>query len=58
MKITILNGNQEPSTFDSYLDQLETALETAGHAVTHTDLRDLPLRHCVGCWGCWVRTPG
>jgi multimeric flavodoxin WrbA len=21
-------------------------------------LRDLTLRYCVGCWGCWVKTPG
>jgi multimeric flavodoxin WrbA len=58
MKITILNGNQEPSRFDSYLEQLESALKTGGHVVTRLDLRDLSLRYCVGCWGCWVKTPG
>jgi multimeric flavodoxin WrbA len=58
MKITILNGNQEPSSFDSYLGQLELALETSGHAVIRLDLRDLPLRYCIGCWDCWVKTPG
>ncbi len=58
MKITILNGNPAPSAFDSYLAQLESALQTGGHAVTRLDLRGLPLRPCVGCWGCWVKTPG
>ncbi|MBN2118890.1 MAG: flavodoxin family protein [Anaerolineales bacterium] len=58
MKITILNGNPGPSAFDSYLIQLRSALESGGHRVTQLDLRTLPLRYCVGCWGCWVKTPG
>jgi multimeric flavodoxin WrbA len=58
MKITILNGNPVPAQFDAYLAQLASALETAGHTVTQIDLRDIPLRYCVGCWGCWVKTPG
>ncbi len=58
MKITILNGSPAPATFDSYLAQLKTALEADGHAVHQVDLRDLSLRYCVGCFGCWVKTPG
>jgi len=58
MKITILNGNPRPTIFDHYLELLTSALETGGHAVTQLDLRDMPLRYCVGCWGCWVKTPG
>ncbi len=58
MKITILNGNPQPSLFDAYLAQVSAALQGAGHSVAQLDLRDLPLRYCVGCWGCWVKTPG
>jgi multimeric flavodoxin WrbA len=58
MKITILNGNPEPAGFDSYLFQLQTALMAKGHTVTLIDLRDLTLRYCIGCFGCWVKTPG
>jgi multimeric flavodoxin WrbA len=58
MKITLLNGNPEPSAFDGYLSQLQAALTADGHHVTRLDLRDLPLRYCVGCWGCWAKTPG
>jgi len=58
MKITILNGNPEPSAFDGYLDELVACLQAGGHEVTRLDLRELPLRYCVGCWGCWVKTPG
>jgi multimeric flavodoxin WrbA len=58
MKITILNGSPQAGTLDTYLGQLAFALTAAGNTVTQIDLRDIPLRHCVGCWGCWVKTPG
>ncbi|HET9912416.1 MAG TPA: NAD(P)H-dependent oxidoreductase, partial [Anaerolineales bacterium] len=58
MKITILNGNPTASMFDAYLAQIKTSLEAKGHTVAQLDLRDLPLRYCIGCWGCWVKTPG
>ncbi|MBN2548652.1 MAG: hypothetical protein JXB15_05825 [Anaerolineales bacterium] len=58
MKITLLNGNPEPSDFDNYLAQLKSSLQAENHLVTQIDLRDLPLRYCIGCWGCWVKTPG
>jgi multimeric flavodoxin WrbA len=58
MKITLLNGNPTASPFDAYLARVESILTNGGHKVTRLDLRDLPLRPCVGCWGCWVKTPG
>ena len=58
MKITILNGNPVSSPFDAYLLQVKNTLEGEGHAVIQLDLRYLLLRYSVGCWGCWVKTPG
>lgn len=58
MKITILNGNPAPSPFDTYLEQLRLKLEESNHAVTQLNLRELTLHYCIGCWGCWVKTPG
>lgn len=58
MKITILNGSPQPGALDSCLAELKPALEADGHSVTQLNLRDLTLRYCVGCWGCWVKTPG
>jgi multimeric flavodoxin WrbA len=57
MKITLINGNPKTSPFDDYLAQLKSILETSGHSVVQIDLRDLHLRYCVGCFGCWVKTP-
>ncbi len=58
MKVTLLNGNPAPSKFDAYLAELKFILESEKHSVTLIDLRDEPLRYCIGCWGCWVKTPG
>ena len=33
-------------------------LERAGFEVDHAVLRELDMRACVGCFGCWVKTPG
>jgi multimeric flavodoxin WrbA len=58
MKITILNGNPAPSPLDARLGELRSLLQAEGHSLSQFDLRDQPLRYCIGCWGCWVKTPG
>ncbi len=58
MNITILNGSQEHSSFDRYLEAIQVKLESSGHTVTCLELREIDLRYCTGCFGCWVKTPG
>jgi multimeric flavodoxin WrbA len=60
MKITILNGNPDPQqyTLDHYLTQLNQILTAGQHEVTLLNLRDIDIRYCIGCFGCWVKTPG
>ena len=58
MKITILNGNPVSSPFDACLAELSSQLQASGQTVTQLDLRNLTLHYCIGCWGCWVKTPG
>ena len=60
MKIAILNGNPdaENGTFDAYVNHLSESLTAAQHQVTALTLRDMDIRHCVGCWSCWLKTPG
>ena len=60
MRITILNGNPNSAVrgFDQYLVALKDALSDAGHEVTLLALRDMDINHCLGCFGCWVETPG
>ncbi len=58
MKITVLNGNPNPSNFDRYLEDLGSSLEDKGHVVIQLDLRELGLKYCTGCFDCWTKTPG
>jgi hypothetical protein len=60
MKITILDGSPSPdgSALETTLAELGDALGRGGHEVSRLVLRDLDLRPCVGCFGCWVKTPG
>lgn len=60
MKVTILNGNPnaENVEFDNYLKNLSDSLESSKHTVTILKLRETDIRYCIGCWGCWIKTPG
>jgi multimeric flavodoxin WrbA len=60
MKVTILNGNADAanSFFDGYLRRLSDELGADGHDVNVFQLRAMDLKHCTGCFGCWVKTPG
>lgn len=60
MKVTILNGNPDPANhgFEDYLAQVKAELQAGGYTVDELTLRDLKVRYCTGCFGCWVNTPG
>lgn len=60
MKITIMNGNGDPQNqgFDAYVTRLTAALTAGGHTVTAFTLREMDIKFCTGCFGCWVKTPG
>jgi len=60
MKITILNGNPDAGNelFDGYLQRLAGALEPGGHEVAALTLREMDIKQCIGCFDCWLKTPG
>jgi multimeric flavodoxin WrbA len=59
MRITILNGEPDAaSSFQQYLSGVARLLASSGNAVTTLDLRNLNLKGCSGCFGCWMKTPG
>ncbi len=60
MKILILNGNPDlnRSAFEKHLNALSSSLTKDRNEVTLTDLRDLNIVPCTGCWDCWLKTPG
>ena len=60
MRIAILDGEQGSGNtpFSEYLQELEALLRSKEHNVERLILRDLDIGQCLGCWGCWVKTPG
>jgi len=59
MRVTLLNGAAPDSdAFDSYLERLAGNLRESGNTVSEFKLRDLVIGQCIGCWGCWTKTPG
>ncbi len=59
MQITLINGN-DPSKnpgFEEYINQFEGAL-TEDHKVKMFNLYALSINDCIGCFGCWQKTPG
>ncbi len=60
MKVTILNGNPDADNvkFDDYLKNLSDLLKSNNHKVTVSQLREMDIRYCIGCFGCWVKMPG
>lgn len=58
-RVTILDGTGES---DSYLEPLlavltEQVRQTGAEIVSFT-VRKRKVAHCIGCFGCWVETPG
>ena len=53
MKITVFNFMQNKS----YSQELAGNLRTEAD-VTWLDMADKKINHCIGCYGCWLKTPG
>lgn len=60
MKILILNGNPKADyvEFDSYIEDLKQSLGHKSHETKNIMLRNLQLHDCIGCYTCWLKTPG
>ncbi|MBN2380488.1 flavodoxin family protein [candidate division WOR-3 bacterium] len=57
MKALILNGGEDKS-FQTVEAALLRDLEQRGLAVTALQMREMDIETCVGCFGCWIKTPG
>jgi multimeric flavodoxin WrbA len=59
MEILLLNGSPSGVVLmESSLEKISQTLKVGGHSISQVVLRDLKVKHCVGCWNCWVKTPG
>jgi multimeric flavodoxin WrbA len=59
MKAVVLDAASRGDTrTQEAADALVAALELRGAEVERVVVRDLDIRPCTGCFGCWTRTPG
>ncbi|MCP4135257.1 MAG: flavodoxin family protein [bacterium] len=60
MKIVLLNGNSDrkKKAVDLAAADAEAVLKEQGHQVESILLREKDIKECIGCFGCWVKTPG
>lgn len=57
MKLTFLNGINNDN-YRELEDQLTTLVHTNKHEIKVFKLREMDIKYCIGCWDCWVKTPG
>jgi multimeric flavodoxin WrbA len=58
-KIVILDGcGVHDQDLDPVLDELSEVLRQDGSQLETFPLRAMKLAHCLGCFGCWLKTPG
>ena len=60
MNIVIIDGNPDANDteYENYLDSLARHLMDSKHIVKRMRLREMKIKYCIGCWSCWVKTPG
>jgi multimeric flavodoxin WrbA len=56
---TILDGtNSNDLTGSQIRERLIEAYDSAGYSVIVHRMEEIKIAHCIGCFGCWVKTPG
>jgi len=61
MRICVLNGIDTDELAESQEKKLEqelSALRNNGDTVDYFKLRGCKIAFCLGCWDCWLKTPG
>lgn len=58
MRVLILNGSKASPGLDSMISKLKIGLENKNIDVLELKLKDMKYSHCIGCFNCWVKTPG
>ncbi|VBB05780.1 nadph-dependent fmn reductase [Lucifera butyrica] len=59
-KVLIVNGNPDTNrqNFDEYCEELRQRMQVQGNEVKLITLREKKIADCIGCYACWLKTPG
>ncbi|MFO7829126.1 MAG: NAD(P)H-dependent oxidoreductase [Bacteroidales bacterium] len=60
MTITVIKGfpDDTRNSSDNFVDKLCEQLILKGVEIKYHDLKKRSVKNCIGCFGCWVKTPG
>lgn len=58
MRITVLDGFAQADGSGATLQALQANAQGNGHTLDVIPLRELTIAPCIGCFGCWIKTPG
>ncbi len=58
MKILLISDNFTNEVFNSCLTYVKRELNTEQHEFEHINVDKEDLNYCIGCFSCWVKTPG
>jgi len=59
MKVLVISDASDTSKLGMKIKQeLKDFLQKNGHKVSVYDIQTQDMHHCVGCFGCWIKTPG
>lgn len=59
MKVLVLNGStREDEVSNLTCSILKEELTKKDHQIELINLYDIPIANCLGCFGCWIKTPG
>jgi hypothetical protein len=58
MQALLLDGSRSGDELGALRAALEEELRAGGWEAESWTLRDLRIAPCIGCFGCWIRTPG
>lgn len=58
MRFLLIDGAAGPGPLDQVVTRVRERLFADGHPTEVFRLREMDIRQCVGCWDCWVKSPG
>lgn len=59
MNILIVSDSSDTNKFGLKIKQeLDGFFQRNGHSVFTYDIQNKDMHYCVGCFGCWIKTPG
>lgn len=58
MKALVLNGEGKGEDLQGYQDLVEEIFHDNGIETESIKIRDNNLKYCIGCFHCWIGTPG